>query len=127
MKQSGSAPQDYVARNPGKRLQAALTAASTPKDVDYAVRHDKGELRDANLRINGISTFINARPEFSGADTLRLELAGRLAAVGRIAEAKRQLELLPKAAMTPERSLQIEAFRRYLAENQGDDGKVEVP
>jgi hypothetical protein len=119
--QRGSMPMDYVATRPGERNKLALPEHPSRMELEEAIRHDAYEKEQAEIRINRLATFLAARPEFSEADSLRLELAGRLASLDRFDEVKRQVQLLSKAGATPERGKALEAFRKYMTDKQGSN------
>ncbi len=101
-----STPFQYMQAAPGNIWQSRLTPTTSKSDVAYAIRHDKYEKEQVELRMQRIATFLNARPEFVHAAALRLELAGRLAGFGQFDEAAAQFELAMKAPHSPEQQKQ---------------------
>jgi hypothetical protein len=123
----GTMPMDYVARRPGEQNRLSLARDAKPDVVHGAELEDAYEKTQVELRVGRLATFLVARPEFSEADSLRLELAGRFASLGRFDEAKRQVQLLSKPGATPERDKALDAFRKFMEDKQGFNGGGGVP
>lgn len=119
-------PMEFVAMNPGRRHGNALTLSSKEKDLREAQRHDAWEKTEFVDRVNLLITFLDARPEFSRADMLRLELIGRLAALDRFAEARRQVERLSKTGSTPERRQALESLEVHIRAREREEVRPQI-
>jgi hypothetical protein len=106
----GTSPLQVMNDSLGKNMRAVF---ENPRNSEL---HEAGMRRIAEEHVTRLETFVNARPEFYFIATMRLDLAARYFALGRLEDAKRMGELAiasPKSA-----ALKDETVKAFMAKLQ---------
>jgi hypothetical protein len=110
-------------------LEHDKTAERWPQTTGQMTAEKKKDLEDTEKRVAQLANYLKARPDFARADALKVELAGRLAMLGRFDEAHALCDEITLKAAGGQESKKASMLMDFLTEKgyQGKKKDVSCP